>query len=337
LKISREFKVGIIALFALVVLYWGFHFLKGSNIFDDKRYFYAEYQSIDGLSPAKPVTINGLKVGQVSEIYFHPDGSGSIMVKIALTSNFQISTDTKARIYSSSIMGDKAVSLDLGKSGIEAESGDTLISDIELSISAEVNKQVAPLKEKAEKLIGSIDTVMVLASGFLTTDNKANFAKTFESIRRSFATLEHSVTVFDQTLNKSQEGLVETVGNVASVTKTFKDNEEKLNSIFTNLDAVGDSLSKIEFKKTFAALESTLEDTKQVMQKINEGQGTAGKLVNDTQVYDNLNKATEQLNLLLLDLKYNPKRYINFSVFGNSKEFSEEEIKEMEAEKAKSR
>jgi ABC-type transport system involved in resistance to organic solvents, periplasmic component len=193
LKLSRELKVGFIAILALAALYWGLNYLKGSNLFDNHRYFYAIYSRIDGLKAARPVNINGFQVGQVDEIYFHPNNTGQLVVKIAMTNDFSIPRDSKARIYSSDLLGEKAIELDLGRSAELAAPGDTLISDIQLSLSEEVNKQVAPIKEKAEKLIGSIDTVMILASGFLTEETKNNFTRTFESIRRSFATLEHSM------------------------------------------------------------------------------------------------------------------------------------------------
>jgi len=337
LKISRELKVGLIAVLTVAALYWGFSFLKGSNLFDSSRYFYAVYNQVDGLGPSRPVTINGFKVGQVADIAFMPDQSGRLYVKMSINNDFNIPHDTKARIYSSNLMGEKAISLDLGRSVEYAVSGDTLYGDIELSITEEVNRQVAPLKEKAEKLIGSIDTVMVLASGFLNSDNKQNFTRTFQSIRRSFATLEHSVQVFDTTLSKSQDGLITTLENLSSVTSTFKENEAEFDKIIKNFGAISDSLSEVELKRTFTTLEQTLQETQAVVQKINNSEGTMGALVNDKEVYENLARSTEQLNLLLLDLKYNPQRYLNFSVFGNSKEYTEEEIRKMEAEKSKNR
>lgn len=331
MKLSRELKVGFIAILALAALYWGLNYLKGSNLFDNHRYFYAIYSRIDGLKAARPVNINGFQVGQVDEIYFHPNNTGQLVVKIAMTNDFAIPRDSKARIYSSDLLGEKAIELDLGRSTELAAPGDTLISDIQLSLSEEVNKQVAPIKEKAEKLIGSIDTVMILASGFLTEETKSNFTRTFESIRRSFATLEHSMNLFDTTLTHSRGGLEETVNNLAAVTRSLKNNREKLESIFSNLDQISDSLTQINFQQTFAAVDEALIATRNVMEKVDEGEGSLGKLVNDAEIYQRLNSAAEQMNLLLLDLRYNPKRYVNFSLFGSSKAYTEEEIRELEA------
>lgn len=320
---------------AIGALYWGINFLKGSNLFDNKRYFYAIYSHVDGLSPSRPVNINGFQVGQVSEIYFHPDGSGRLVVKIKMTNDFRVPANTEARIYSTDLLGEKAVELALGDSPELARPGDTLISDVQLSLTEEVNRQVAPLKEKAENLISSIDTVMILASGFLNEETRNNFTETFESIRRSFLTLEHSVSVFDTTLSKSQQGLITSVDNLAKVTTSLEESRDELAKTFTNLESISDSLSQVRFKKTFSAIEEASVNARDVLQKANEGDGSIGQLLNDPKLYKNLAEASEQLNLLLLDLKYNPNRYVNFSVFGGSKRYSLEEMLELEREKEK--
>lgn len=332
MKISREVKVGVIAILSMAALFWGLNFLKGKNLFDNSRNYYAIYDHVNGLSGNRPVNLNGYKVGQVKEIYFHPDGSGRLIVNFKMTKDFEVTQGTKAEIYSSDLLGEKSIRLLLGKSDQLAVSGDTLIGDIELSLTEEVNKQVAPLKAKAEKLLGSIDTVMVLATGFLNEETQGNFTKTFESIRRSFAHLEHSIREFDTTMTRSQKGLVTSVENIAKITTTLEENREALHDIFQNLSSVSDSLSKVKFKKTFDQLDQALAQANSVMTKLDDGSGSAGKFINDPSVYENLARATEQLNLLLLDVKYNPKRYVNFSLFGKVDDYDAAEIQALEEE-----
>lgn len=337
MKISREFKVGLISIFALIALYWGANYLSGSNVFESKRYFYAVYSQIDGLSESHPININGHQVGQIAEIYFHPDNSGRLMVKLAMIDDFAIPDNTKARIYSSGLLGEKAISLDIGNSTTMAQSGDTLISNIELSLTEEVNRQVAPLKDKAERLFASIDTVMILVSGFLNPETQDDFNKTFKSIKRSFTTLEHSLELLDTTFANSQAGLTSSINNLAKVISTLESNRNQLDNIFKNLDSVTDSLAQIQFKQTFDALNSALVSAESVLTKVDKGEGSAGLVMNDPELYKNLEEATEQLNLLMLDIKYNPHRYLNFSVFGGNKEYSEEEILKQEAKNKKKR
>lgn len=326
MKISREFKVGLVAIIAMVLLYWGFNFLKGQDVFEHKKLVYAIYDRVEGLTPAKPVYINGFKVGMVDDIYFHPDGTGRLIVAFNITTDFNVPKDSKAIIQSADLLGDKAVGLILGESNDNIESGDTLFSEVELSLTEEVNKQVAPLKAKIEKLFGSVDTVLVLLSGFLDDEAQDNFGKTFGSLKNSFKSLESTLGNLDKTVSASQGDIVSTFDNLAKITGNLEENGEELSAIFTNFNAISDSLSKIKFKETFASLNDALVSASSVLEKVNNGEGTAAKLINDPELYDNLKKASEELDLLLLDIKYNPGRYIDLSLFGRRKDYNEEEL-----------
>jgi phospholipid/cholesterol/gamma-HCH transport system substrate-binding protein len=334
---SRELKAGIITLLSLAALFWGLNFLKGIDIFGKERAFYAVYSRVEGLTPSRPVNINGFQVGRVDDIRFHPDGSGRLLVKMVMTNDVALPRDSEALIYSTDLLGEKAIKLKLGTAPQKAQPGDTLVSDIQLTLTEEVNKQVAPIKNKAETLLGSIDTTIVLLQGFLNPQTKKNFTETFESISRTFASLEHSVKTFDTTLTSSRKGLVHIVGNLEKTTTTLANNRDKLDNSLDNINAVSDSLSQVRFKQTFRKLESALSRADSALAKVNQGKGSAGKLVNDPALYQNLEEATKQLNLLLLDLKYNPQRYLNFSIFGNTGKYDEEDIRAMEAEKEKKR
>lgn len=324
MKISREFKVGAITILALLLLYYGINYLKGQDLFNNKTIIYAEYKQVDGLSPARPVNINGLKVGQVDDIYFHPDGSGRIIVAMNINTDFPIASNSVAQI-TSDILGNRAVELVLGDNTDYIMDGDTLNSKIQLSIAEEVNEQVRPIKEKAEKLIGSIDTVMILASAFLNEETRNNF-------RSTFGKLQDVVDRLSDAVKRSEDNIVNSVDDLNKITSTVEGNRGELDAIFKNLAQLSDSLASINFGQTFTKLDSTLQRTNAIMAKIDAGTGSAGALVNDRELYDNLTEVTEQLNLVLLDLKYNPKRYVHFSLFGGSDEYDEEEILKLEAE-----
>lgn len=324
MKISREFKVGAITILALLLLYYGINYLKGQDLFNNKTIIYAEYKQVDGLTPARPVNINGLKVGQVDDIYFHPNGSGQIIVAMNINTDFPIASNSVAQI-TSDILGNRAVELVLGDNTDYITNGDTLSSKIQLSIAEEVNEQVRPIKEKAEKLIGSIDTVMILASAFLNEETRNNFRSTFGKLQEVVDRLSNAV-------KRSEDNIVNSVDDLNKITSTVEGNRDELDAIFKNLALLSDSLASINIGQTFANLDSTLQRTNAIMAKIDGGAGSAGALVNDRELYDNLTEVTEQLNLVLLDLKYNPKRYVHFSLFGGSDEYDEEEILKLEAE-----
>lgn len=324
MKNSLELKVGLITIVALASLYYGINFLKGQDIFQNKTIIYAQYEQVDGLSPSRPVNINGLKVGVVDNIYFHPNGSGALMVAMNITTDFPIPDNSVARI-SSDLLGNRSVELVLGDSPSAIEANDTLSSKVQLSIAEEVNEQVKPIKEKAEKLIGSIDTVMVLASAFLNEETRDNFRSTFGKLQDVVERLSNAVKL-------SESKIVSSVDDLSKITSTVEENRAELNSLFDNLAKLSDSLANINYSQTVANLDSTLQRTNAVMAKIDAGDGSVGALVNERELYDNLIALTEQLNLVLLDLKYNPKRYVHFSMFGGSKEYDEAEILQKEAE-----
>jgi phospholipid/cholesterol/gamma-HCH transport system substrate-binding protein len=234
-NISREFKVGAVAVLALASLYWGIAFLKGNDLLKNTRIIYAVYDHIDELSNARPVNINGFKVGQVEDINFLPDGSGRILVSLNITNDIRIPKNTIAKIYSSDLIGNKAVELIMGDSPLQAEIGDTLKSKIQRSLTEEVNEQVRPIKEKAEKLLGSVDTVLTLVSGFLNEDTKQSFTKTFQSVQQSFATLKNTVSTLDRAFTSSEKDLVSSINNLAKITAALEGNQDNLNSIFKNL------------------------------------------------------------------------------------------------------
>ncbi len=336
MKISREFKVGIIGIVSLGMLYWGFNFLKGSDLFESNNKLYAVYNRVEGLAPAKPILLNGFKVGQVDNIYFHPNGSGQLIVSLKINTEFPIPKNSRASIKST-VLGDKSISLILGESTENAIPGDTLLGQLELSLSEELNEQVAPLKNKIESLFTSVDTVLVILAEFLNDDTQDNFSESFTALKNSFKKLEGTISRLDLTVDSSAGNIVSTFKSLASITHNLDENGEELTAIFNNMESLSDSLSKIKFKQTFASLNVAVSSIEEVAEKINNGEGTAGLLINDPELYQNLSKASEQLDLLLLDLKYNPGRYIDLSLFGRRKDYNEQENLAKEAEEKKQR
>lgn len=318
------------------MLYWGINFLKGKNIFSSQTLVYSIYQKVDGLTPARPVTINGFQVGQVNRIYFHPNKDGSLVVEMSLNTDFTIPKSSIARINSTSLMGDKSIELILGQdySNLLSE-GDTLGSEIMLSLTEEVNRQVLPLKQKAESLIGSIDTAITLVTSFLNEQTRNNFIATFTSVRKSFETLEHTTKEIDLLITDNRVNLTSLIANITSISNGLKENETELSAIIANAESISDTIAKAKIGETLRLLNTALAQTEEIFTKVNNGTGSAGKLINDPQLYDDMADAAEQLKLLLLDVKYNPNRYIHFSVFGNSKEYDKEEMDKISTEEFK--
>ncbi|MDA7794413.1 MlaD family protein [Flavobacteriales bacterium] len=313
---KSEVKIGLVGLIAILILIWGINFLKGNNIFGDSNNYYAIYSNIDGLESSSPVRINGLTVGNVSEIYFHPSNTGDIIVEFTLNDDIRFPINTVAKIYNSDIMGTKAVQLIYGNSNSYASIGDTLFSDVEDGLKEEVNKQVLPLKNKAEELISSIDSVMTVITTVLDKDARESLSGSLRSLNRTFSTMELAMVKLDSVIYKNDTRVSNILLNVESITTNLHNNNEQISNVIRNFESISDSLAKSNIKNTIYNLDNSLSKFDKILQKIDNGEGTIGLLLNDKEMYNNLTSASKQLDLLIEDMKKYPKRYVTFSLLG---------------------
>lgn len=315
MKISKEFKIGFIVTISLALLYWGINFLKGKDVFSKERVFVAVYNDVAGLEKTNPITINGLHVGQVRNMNFAPDGRAKVVIELVLKNSIDIPSNSTAKIISSDLLGSKAVEITLGNSTVMAEPGDTLISDIEMSIKEEVNRQLQPLKTKAEYLMGSIDTVLTMLQSLFSHDNTNNFSKSVKSIANSFENLESTTETLDTLISGQRSRMENILESIDAITLNLRNNEDELNNIIHNFSSVSDTLAKIRFAQTMQHVDKTMADLSQITSKINQGEGSIGMLINNDSLYIELEKSSRELNLLLEDIRLNPKKYVRFSVF----------------------
>jgi len=315
LKYKKEISIGLIFIAALALFIWGFNYLKGFNLFKEQRVLYAVYEQVSGLQKANPVSINGLKVGQVSDIYFNPDFSGEIIVEITVESQIPIPRNSIALIYSSDLMGSKAIDLKLGIDSLYAVNGDTLSTRVEASLKEAVNQQIQPLKAKAEELILSIDSVVTVIKEIFNERAKQNLTSSLASIEETFSNLESASYNLDQMVAAEKTRLGEIMSNLETITSTISENKANIDNILTNFSVLSDSLAKAEIPRTFANINRVVGDVAEIVEKINNGEGTVGMLINDEKLYRDLQKSAEQLHLLMEDIRTNPKRYVRFSLF----------------------
>ena len=303
MKYSKEVKTAILAILAIIILIFGYSFLRGENLLDSNRIFHVIYNDVEGLSPSSEVTINGLKVGKIKSIDFL-DNSGNLVVTFSIDDDFPFSKNSEARIYGVDIIGGKSLAIipDYDSSAGLAKSGDTLRGDKEEGIMELVNDRLTPLQRKLENTIVSADSMLTAITEILNDSTRNN-------IRGTFRNLDATVSSFKITANELQ-GIVQ--GNSEKLDRTFTN----LDEMSTNFNKFSDTLSRMNISKMTNDLEGVIADFEQISSNLQEGRGTAGKLLQDDAVYDNLDRATKQLEQLLQDIKLNPKRYVHFSVFG---------------------
>ncbi|HOV11577.1 MAG TPA: MlaD family protein [Bacteroidales bacterium] len=320
MKISKEVKIAIVFIVGLALLYWGINFLKGRDLFKKERTFYAVYNQVDGLVKANPVLVNGFRVGQVDDIRFHPDNSGRIIVKLKVTNNdLMIPANTEARIISSDILGSRAVELKRGDATTEAKSGDTLSSSLQATLSQTVNVQFQPVKQKFENVMTSLDSVLVIIKSVFNENTRRNLEQSFESIRFTIRNLEHTTYNIDTLVTNQRSNLSGIISNVESISENIKNNNDKIQNIIKNFSDISDTIAQSNIASTINNADKSLKSFSEIVDKVNRGEGTLGMLIYNDSLYNNLEKSSKELNELVEDIKLNPHRYLNFSVFGPSK------------------
>lgn len=317
MKISKEFKIGIVVICSIAAFVWGLNFLKGSNLFSHKYFLYAVYPKIDNLIPANPVLINGYKIGQVNKIsLFQQGGKNKVLVKFILTEDLQIPKGSIARAISSDLLGSKAVEIIYSNETEFVKNGDTLIAGTEEGFKESLDKRIAPIQAKAENLIISMDSVMNVVSLILNSKTRENIDKSFESVRKAISTLEKTAYKLDDLIGTEKTKISNVMTNLNQITSNLNKNGERIDHIISNINNMTDSLAKAQLKDAINNADKSMKELNSLLAKINEGQGTIGKLAKNDSLYNNLNKSSEDLDKLLKDLRLNPERYIHFSVFG---------------------
>ena len=302
MKISREVKTAILILGCVAIFIFGFNYLKGASLLDNSKVVSSIYQDVEGLVIGANVTINGLNVGKVRNIDFD-ENYDKIKVTFSLRSDLNFSNQSTAQLYEAGLIGGKAIAI-LPKydQGSEVKTGDVLPSEIKPGLTELVNQQIAPLQDKIEGLLTSADSLFAGVSNVMNYQTQTN-------------------------LKLALEGLAESVNNVAELTenmnrvvvqneKNFKGTMNNLEDTSKNLSQLTDSLNQMPLCATIENFEQTSADLKMIISRLNNGEGSAGKLLNDDNLYNKLLGSSAALEALLNDLKANPKNYVHFSIFG---------------------
>lgn len=302
MKITKEIKTGILALFAILLLIYGYGFLKGSDLFSNERTFYVSYDNVAGLTVSAPVTINGYVVGQVKKIEFEND-LGGLLVTFSVTEDFNFSKNSIVRIYSTSVIGGNALAIipEIDKNRIAID-GDVLKGEIEKGMLESLTSGLKPLENKIYTTLSGLDSLLISFNSVLNEDTKNNLKDAISSLTKTVYSFQESSSDLNSLLKENKPKLISTLSNLEIITD--------------NLVVFSDSIAQIDINTISNNLETTLDSFNSIMEKFNNGEGSIGKFINDENLYKNLEAASKELEELLRDLKENPKRYVHISVFG---------------------
>lgn len=313
---KKEVKIGIYAIVILLCAWAGVRFLSGVDVFGRHAIYYARYEQVNGVQNAAPVMIRGVKIGKVSEIRVAPDNPTSVEVVLSIPRSYRLPADSEARIFSTSIMGGKAIEIILGSSSEILESGATINSGYTKDLMAVADSELDYYKDKITTLVENFNTTLKSLNALVDNNNK--------SITEALSHLNSIAAGLDGAIGKDKEQLAEIVSSIDKFTKALSENSAHIDSIMTNIDSVTSDLAA---KNAGESLGASLAELNSVLAKINGGEGTVGRMMHDEQLYANLAQASANLSALLADLKEHPKRYVHFSLFGAKEEADKQSAK----------
>lgn len=314
MKISNETKIGALSAIAIVLLILGFTFLKGKSFFDKSHTIYAKYSNVQGLAPSNPVIINGLQVGTVYSITTDKNMK-EILVNMNMTKDVNIPVNSIATIKPS-LLGTTGVEIHLGDAKTYIPEKGYIITEATAGVFNDVLKKVDPVLFQVTKAVSSIDSVLLAVNRILDPSAKNNLHAMLENLNRTSANLIGASASLTTLLNTQTGALAGTLNNLNAFTGTLDKNSGKITNVLTNLDKTANNLSQLDLQKTLDSLNATINYLKNTVGKLNSTEGTAGLLLNDTKLYNNLAATGNKLNLLIDDIKTHPRRYLSISVFG---------------------
>jgi phospholipid/cholesterol/gamma-HCH transport system substrate-binding protein len=315
MKLSNEIKIGIFGIATLVILFSGYNFLKSSDFFSNNNRFFIFYKNVEGLGVANEVQINGFKVGKVISLKILPERNNQIMAVVDIDKNIKVYKNSIFKINSVPL-STTVIKLETINGTALAQNGDTLIGESSSSIINQFTEQMEPIKQKAQAVAGTIDSILTQLKSMMDNGGKTGLQNSLSDIQLMIHNLRETTEKVNGLMKSESERLDNILKNVDAITTNLKNNNATISHALTNLDKITDDVAKSNLKQTIENTNNTIADLSSILNKIKSGNGSLGMLVNDDKLYLNLKSSSENLDKLIIDLKANPKRYVHFSVFG---------------------
>ena len=302
MRLSKEIKAAFFVLSTILLFIFGFNYLKGSSILDKQKTIYAVYDEVDGLLVGANVMINGLSIGNVTELDFLPN-STKILVTLKVKDKLSFSSKSTASIYETGVLGGLAISIEpvFERESI-VKTGDTLMSSVRPGLTELINRQIEPLSRQLQSTITSVDSIFTGASNVLNRQTQEEIKESISVLTSAINAINNSSLIIEETLTSKNTQINNTIDNIENIS--------------SNLSNVSDELNSFGLSSLLTNLKVSVDGISSIIDKLDSDDSTLGKLINEDEVYNNLNSSIESLNILINDIKTNPKKYVHFSVFG---------------------
>jgi len=341
MKISNELKVGLLALAALIIFIVGFQYLKGKNIFNRQNTFYVVYDNVQGLVESGPVHYKGLSVGLVESLQIMPGNQDKILATILVDQKIKLNKGSIAQIYSTGLMSDKAINIKQNYNTVLRKqmpenlllaSGDTLEAHVQMDITETVAMEVRPVREKADMLMGSIDSILNVIQGVFDEETQNNITSSIVSIGAILKDFEKTTSSLNKLIDDERDNLTQIFDNVNQITGTLAITNEKINelldnnsnkitsimssvdSILIDVEDITTEFAELEIKELAKQAESSIKNLEGILTQVNNSEGTLGNLLNNPEMYNKVNNLLQSFENLVVDLNDNPKKYVQFSL-----------------------
>ncbi|MDR0970825.1 MAG: MlaD family protein [Bacteroidales bacterium] len=315
MKIKTEYKVGFVGIVTILVLYFGIMFLKGKDIFNVETNYYAVFDNVSGLYKSNYIYLNGMKVGYIKNITMIDHSARKFLIQIAITSDIQIPNDSKIMIFSADMLGSKALKIDMGISKTLFQKRDTIESGVENGIIDQLSNNITPVVVKLNNVMSHFDTLLVNVNNVLDEKTQNDIKSSMENINIATKNLKTLSINMDNLIAEEKIKLKEIISNVNHLTNTLNNNSNALTNAINNFSNISDTVAKANLGNTIRQTNLSINSLSQILQSINRGEGSVGLLIKDDKLYKNLETSTKKLDALIEDIKQNPKKYINLSIF----------------------
>ena len=287
---------------SILLFIFGFNYLKGTSLIDRQKTLYAVYDEVDGLLVGANVMINGLSIGNVTELEFLKD-STKILVTLKVKDELNFSSKSTASIYETGVLGGLAISIEplFDRESI-VQTGDTLRSSVRPGLTELINRQIEPLSRQLRSTITSVDSIFSGASSVLNKQTQLNIKESIEVLTSAINSINNSAYIIEGTLTEKNDKISKTIDNIESISD--------------NLSKVTKELNEFGLTNVLDDLKESTEGINSVIQNLNSDSSSLGKLINKDELYENLNSSILSLNNLIDDINENPKKYVHFSIFG---------------------
>ena len=305
---KTEIKIGIVGFGILLLLFFGIKFLKGIDVFQKETTYYVFYDNVSGMYEGNYIYLNGMKVGYVKDIEAMGERAEKFLVTVAVDSKIKITDDSKMVFFSADILGSKAMKIELGNSNRILENKDTIMGGVELGMLDKLGSSIAPMAQ-------NLDSILFATKNILNQQTQNNLQHTFANLEATSERLSSISGQFNNLMKNEKEKIGKIISNTESITSNLKNNNDELNNIISKIGQITDTVAQAQLGSTILQTTQTLEKLNNVLGVIEKGKGNIGLLINDEGLYKSLDESAKKLDALIEDIKANPKKYINVSVF----------------------